>query len=117
MYQHMVLQLEDCIDCLKVLYPQFDFLFLFDHSCRYNRQKEDGLNVENMNKEFGGAQQKLCNSTIQEQQGYLGLHSPILKPSDVQSMVFKSSDVRPFWMSPAEQQQMQHDKTMKGQRT
>jgi hypothetical protein len=42
----MVLQLEDCIDVLKVLYPQFDFLFLFDHSCGHDRQKEDGLNVE-----------------------------------------------------------------------
>ena len=39
-YQHMVLQLEDCINCLKVLYPQFNFLYLFDHSCRHDRQKE-----------------------------------------------------------------------------
>ena len=55
-YQHMVLQLEDCVDVLKLLYPQFDFLFLFDHSCRHNRQKEDGLNVEQMTKFYGGAQ-------------------------------------------------------------
>ena len=33
-YQHMVLQLEDCVDVLNVKYPQeYDFLFLFDHSC------------------------------------------------------------------------------------
>ena len=51
-----MLQLEDCTDCLQLLYPQFDLLFLFDHSCRHDRQKEDRLNVENMNKEFGGAQ-------------------------------------------------------------
>jgi len=50
------LQLEDCGDVLKVLYPQFDFLFLFDHSCRHNCQKEDGLNVERMTKSYGGAQ-------------------------------------------------------------
>ena len=31
-YQHMVLQLKDCVDVLKVLYPQYQFLFLFDHS-------------------------------------------------------------------------------------
>ena len=56
-YQHiMVLQLKDCIDVLKVLYPQFDFLFLFDHYCGHNRQKEDGLNVERMTKSYGGAQ-------------------------------------------------------------
>ena len=23
-YEHMVLQLEDCVDCLKVLYPEID---------------------------------------------------------------------------------------------
>jgi len=61
--------------------------------------KKDGLNVENMNKEFGGAQQKLCNTTIKKQQGYLGSHSSILKPGDIQSMVFKSGDVGPFWMT------------------
>jgi hypothetical protein len=26
-YKHMVLQLEDCVDCLKILYPTFDFVF------------------------------------------------------------------------------------------
>ena len=55
----MVLQLKDCVDVLKVLYPQFDFLFLFDHSCGHDRQKEDGLNVERMTKSYGGAQKRL----------------------------------------------------------
>ena len=32
---HMsVQQFEDCVDCIKVLYPQFNFAFLFDHSQR-----------------------------------------------------------------------------------
>jgi hypothetical protein len=35
-YEHMVLQLEDCVDCLQVLAPQFDYLFLFDHSCGHD---------------------------------------------------------------------------------
>jgi hypothetical protein len=42
-YEHMVLQLEDCVDCLQVLAPQFDYLFLFDHSCGHDKQREDGL--------------------------------------------------------------------------
>ena len=37
-YEHMVLQLEDCVDCLKVLFPQFQYLFLFDHSCGHDRR-------------------------------------------------------------------------------
>jgi hypothetical protein len=45
-YKHMVLQLEDYVDYLQVLTPQFDDLFLFDHSCGHDKQREDGLNVE-----------------------------------------------------------------------
>ena len=30
---HMILQLEDCIDCLKSVYGDtYEFLFLFDHA-------------------------------------------------------------------------------------
>jgi hypothetical protein len=43
-YEHMVLQLEDFVDCLKVLLPEYDSLFLFDHSCGHDRQREDRLN-------------------------------------------------------------------------
>ena len=28
-YDQMILQTEDVVDCLKVLYPQFDYLLLF----------------------------------------------------------------------------------------
>jgi len=41
----MVMQLEDCIDCLTVLYLHIDFVFLLDHSCGHDRQRDDGLNV------------------------------------------------------------------------
>jgi len=57
-HDHMVLQLDDCVDCLKCLYPEFEYLFLSNHSCGHDRQREDGLNVENMSKAFGGKQ---CN--------------------------------------------------------
>jgi hypothetical protein len=46
-YKHMVLQSEDCTDCQKVLYPEHEFLFLLDHSCGHDRQRNDGLKVEN----------------------------------------------------------------------
>ena len=29
---HMSLQFEDVVDCLKVLYPTFEFVFTLDHS-------------------------------------------------------------------------------------
>ena len=52
----MILQLDDIIDILKCLYPQYDFLFLFDHSCGCNKQREDVFYVENMSKSNGGKQ-------------------------------------------------------------
>ncbi len=101
-YEHMVLQLEDCVDCLQVLAPQFDYLFLFDHSCGHDKQWEDGLNMENMTKSFGGKQAHLHDTLIKECNGYLGLFPKILRPGDVQSMVFKESDIGPFWLSEQE---------------
>jgi hypothetical protein len=95
----MVLQLKDCVDALKVLYPQYQFLFLFDHSCGHNRQKEDGLNVERMTKSFGGAQTRLRSTIINQTQGYLGPYLPKLKPGDTQSMIFKADDIGRFWMT------------------
>jgi hypothetical protein len=86
-YDHMVLQLEDCVDCLKVLAPHFDSLFLFDHSCCHDKQREDGLNVENMSKHFLGIQAHLHDSLIKDNEGYLGPFPKILQPSDIQSMV------------------------------
>jgi hypothetical protein len=43
----MVLQMEDCLDVMRVLYPEYKVLLLFDHSCGHEWQREDGLNVEN----------------------------------------------------------------------
>ena len=52
-YAHMVLQFEDAVDVLQVLYPTFDFVFLFDHSAGHSKQQIDGLNQLYMNKCFG----------------------------------------------------------------
>jgi hypothetical protein len=41
----MVLQLEDCDDVIMYLYPEYDYIFFFDHSSGHDKQREDGLNV------------------------------------------------------------------------
>jgi hypothetical protein len=61
---HVVLQMEDCIDVVKVLWPNFDFLFLFDHSGGHDRRRPDGLNTKSLNKGFSGAQAKMRDSKI-----------------------------------------------------
>ena len=114
----MVLQLDDCVDCLKCLHPEFDYLFLFDHSCGHDRQREDGLNVENMSKSFGGKQSNLRDTLIKEEAGYLGTFPRILSPGDVQHMVFQpSNDPGPFWFNETEKEENRKDKVIDGQMT
>jgi hypothetical protein len=65
-YQHMVLQVEDFCDAITNLYPQYDFLFLVDHSSGHDKQREDGLNVTRMTRNFGGTQRKVRNTLIKQ---------------------------------------------------
>ena len=55
-YNHMSLQFEECVDCLKVIHPQFDFVLLFDHSQGHAKKLTGGLDAYSMNKGYGGAQ-------------------------------------------------------------
>lgn len=94
---HMALQLEDAVDCLKVLRPGYDFVFLFDHSQGHARKKEGALDVSNMSRSFGGVKPKIRSSEIVE--GCLGPFNCILNIGDVQSMVFEENDDGPWWIT------------------
>jgi len=74
---HMILQTEDCIDCLKVILDErYEFAFLFDHSSGHAKKRSHGLDVRSMNKGFGG--ELLRNSKIEEVNGFLGpFHDPL----------------------------------------
>jgi len=105
----MVLQVEDVVDCLKILYPQHDAVFMFDHSCGHDRSQPDGLNARRMRSGYGGKQPKMHSTTIREEEGYLGPHSPVLAVNDVQEMVWPvyeddeyDDSIGPYWMTPEE---------------
>ena len=55
-YRHMVCQIEDCIDCLLVLHPNFDYAFELDHSSSHNAERPDGLSTTSsfINMGWGG---------------------------------------------------------------
>jgi hypothetical protein len=114
-YQHFVLQVEDCVDVLNYLFPCYEVLLLVDHSCGHDRQREDGLNVENMIRGYGGSQSKMRDTTIKKEEGYLGPFKRQLEPGAIQSMVFKATDEGPFWMSPEEREEKRHDREVEGQ--
>ena len=107
---HMSLQFEDVVDCLMVLYPEFEFVFLFDHSQGHARKRNGALNAFQMSKTFGGAQPVMRDTTILSDTGFLGPHSPRLNVGDVQSLVFKPEDCGPWYLSPEAREHQRHDR-------
>jgi hypothetical protein len=105
---HMAIQLEDVVDCLKILRPGFEFVFLFDHSQGHARKKDGALDASSMSRSFGGVQPKIRSSRIVD--GCLGPFNPSLSIGDVQSMVFEENDEGPWWITtPEGRETRRHD--------
>ena len=51
---HAKLQLEDCVEFLVVLFPNYDFLFLYNQSSRHTKMHDDGILASNMNISYAG---------------------------------------------------------------
>ena len=52
----MVIQLEDCADVMKAIFPDHHFIFLVDHLSGHDKKRKDGLTTVGMTKSFGGSQ-------------------------------------------------------------
>jgi hypothetical protein len=117
-YNYMVIQLEDCVDVVKALYgDQFEYVFLFDHSCGHDKKRANGLDASSMNSGFGGKQPCLHDSTLTE--GCLGPfeHDWKLKVGDVQCFIWKPNDIGPFYMTPQERALKRDDVAREGVHT
>jgi hypothetical protein len=96
---HISLQFEDAVDCLQVRYPDYDFVFLFDHSQGHGRKRDGALNAMNMSRTYGGAQ-PIMKDSITTKKEFLGPHLPKLRcGDDTQFMVFKPEDAGPWYLS------------------
>ena len=66
---YMSLQLKDVVDCLQVLNPKFDLVFLFDHSQGHACKRDHALSAQNMSKSYEGAQPVMRDTTIMAEEG------------------------------------------------
>ena len=107
---HMSLQFEDVVDCVQVLYPEYDFVFLFDHSQGHARKRNGALSAMHMSRTFGGAQPIMRDTVIIQADGYLGTHSPKLNVGDTQSLVFKPDDIGPWYISREQREAQRYDR-------
>ena len=105
----MVLQLEYCTDVIIDLHPEFDILLLFGHSCRHYRVREYGLNVKRMCSGYGGLSHLEMHPTkIKQDYGYLTPHPCIIKPGQVQYLVFQDNGDSPSWVALEEREPKRH---------
>ena len=109
-YEHMVLQIEDCLDVLHVTHPHFDYLFLLDHSNGHDRLQPDGLSLSKINIKFGGKQPKMRDSILTSIH-FGPYHTPGMKlqPGCTQSMKFCEDDDGPCYLTLEEIRQQKFD--------
>ncbi len=70
-------QAEDYHDACKTLWPDFTHVHEYDHSGVHSKKKVDGLDVAEMNADFGGVKTIKRDSVITA--GCLGHFNPSLK--------------------------------------
>jgi hypothetical protein len=85
---HAKLQLEDVVDALTTIFPQFDLVFLFDQSSGHTKMRIDSLHMRNMNVSHGGSVGMMHDTIIQE----VGPHPRTLNVGDKQVMYFVDDD-------------------------
>ena len=104
---HMAMQLEDVVDVLRVLRPEFDLVFFFDHSQGHARKQDGALDAQTMSRSFGGKQPKMHSSEIKGD--CLGPFGSMLRVGDLQSMVFNADDEGPWWLSSEARERRKYD--------
>ena len=95
-YRHMVMQIEDCVDCLKYIFPQYDYVFELDHSSGHASERPNGLSTNSINLGWGGKQRRMRNSVLTANDLGPIKHEGALKVGDTQEMTFKQGDSPPI---------------------
>ena len=63
---HAKLQLEDVVDALTTIFPQFDLVFLFDQSLGHTKVRSDSLHMRNINVSHGRSVGRMHDTIIRE---------------------------------------------------
>ena len=110
----VILQFEDCVDVFKVLYPEYDVLFLFDHSADHDKMKPDGLTVSGMGKFWSGTQprmrsMKLINNSFFGDYPNLGIRLSVGDEQHIQFPVNQNSS-GPYCLKNEDKESKQHSR-------
>jgi hypothetical protein len=87
----MKIQTKDLINTLKVVFPSYGFLLLFNQNSGHTKKREDGLNVHNMNQEHGRKVPDMCQAVLDAD--CLGVHNPVIEADGMQELVFPAAEL------------------------
>ena len=109
-YESMVLQLEDCIDVLTHTHPQFQYVFLFDHSNGHDRLQPQGLSITKISMRHGGKQPYMRKSKLSSVDfGPFHNSTYPLQPGMEQSMQYCTDDEGPCYFTKEERLNRKYD--------
>ena len=102
------------MDCMKVLYPSFDFVFLFDHLCGHDQAHGGGMKASIMRKYSDGKQPNMRDTVMLGEDGFLGPYDCILETDNTQHMCWypdlpDSQLTGTFCISDMEKAEHRHD--------
>jgi len=106
-YDIFIIRQRCSILCLAYIYALEEM-----NSVRWAKKLANGLDAYSMNKGYGGAQPRMRESIIKENDGYLGMHLSIVSVGDKQSFNFQPGDEGPFWMTEEQRQLNLHDRIL-----
>ena len=111
-YDHMVIQLEDCVDVLKTQFPEFDIVFLVDHSNDHDRLQPDGLNLNKIGVKYGGKQPIMRDTKLTSSSFFGPYHTKEypLQKGDTQRLQFFGMDPGPCYLNKDELEERRYDR-------
>ena len=107
---HVKLQLDDVVDFLVIIFPTFDYMFLFDQRSGHTKLREDGLVTRHMNVSYGSVASYMHDTTIKEP----GPYPTNFSIDSVQQMSFTDDDAGLFWLDVTAQQHYKYDRVITG---
>jgi hypothetical protein len=102
--------MEDVVNCLQVLYPQVDVVFLFDHCQRHARKQTGALNAHLTGRAYGVVHPIMSGTTTLNAEGYLGPHSPHLNVGDTLTFTVEADDCGPWHLTPKQRKLQRHNR-------
>ena len=77
-----------------MIFPSFEFVFLFDQSSGHTKKRNDGLVASRLNVSYGGGSPTMHDTVVED----FGMFPSILSLGDTQQLSFQESDIGAFWM-------------------